>query len=114
MNYTFVDGSGNKYKLHNFKLSYEPISPEMSSSGTYSGGEPFSVELEKMYLLKFIDVMERALWAESDHTENKSMGSGTIIKAIGPEVMRMHLKYNSDSMKIINEVINEIKSNLAD
>jgi hypothetical protein len=112
MNYTYADGSGNKYKLQKFKLSYFPITPDMSSSGTYSGGEPFKIDLERLDLIKLIDVFERALWANKDHTEKRTMGSGIIIKELEGDSQRFYLKYNSDSMTEIDKRFREIKSNL--
>ena len=109
MNYTYADGSGNKYKLQKFKLSYYPITPDMSSSGTYGGGEPFTIELEKLDLIKLIDVFERAMWSEKDHTDKRTMGSGILIKELDGETKRIYLKYNSESLNAINERFREIK-----
>ena len=36
--YEYADGSANLYSLNGNTLSYDPVRPEESSTGTYSGG----------------------------------------------------------------------------
>jgi len=110
MKYTYVDGSGNKYKLQNSKLTYIPLTPENSSSGTYSGGDPFVLELEKIDLIRLVDVFERALWSESDHSNKRRMGSGTLFKTVGEDWKRIYLSYGSTSINEIDAILKSIKS----
>jgi len=110
MNYTYVDGSGNKYKLANVTLTYTPMTPELSSSGTYSGGDPFTLELDKLDLIKLIGALELALWSEKDQTDKRTMGSGTIYKTIGEKSKRIYLKMRSDALKQINDLLKDIKA----
>ncbi len=109
MVYTFVDGAGNKYRLDNGLLTYSPMTPEMSSSGSYSGGEPFSAELEKMDLVKIVGSFELAFWSDKDQTDQRTMGSGTLFKKVGDNSKRVYLKMRSESMKGINDLLNDIK-----
>ena len=99
MKYAFVDGSGNRYRFENGILTYDPMTADQSSSGMYSGDEPFSKGLEKKDIIRFVDVFERAIWSSEDHTDKRTMGSGTIIKIVGDEKARYYLRMNSDSMK---------------
>ena len=39
MKIEYYDGSGNAYSLQAMQLTYKPMTPEMSSSGLYSGGD---------------------------------------------------------------------------
>src|SRR5262245_26276743 len=45
----YADGSANVYRLaatgSTVHVTYEPITPAMSSSGTYSGGDPVDMKL---------------------------------------------------------------------
>lgn len=112
MKYTYVDGSNNKYRLDKAKLEYVPMTPELSSSGTYSGGEAFAIELEKMDLIKVIDVFERALWSEGDQTDQRTMGSGTLLKSLGDESQKVYLKMKSSAMLEINVLLEGIKGRM--
>lgn len=112
MKYTYSDGFGNQYLLMESILTYNPMTAEMSSSGTYSGGEPFEIELAKMDMIKLIDVFERAFWAEQDQSEMRTMGSGSLTKEIKGNIQRVNLKYNSDSLNQIDKRFSVIKDNL--
>lgn len=106
MKYTYIDGSGNTYKLLNSMLSYSPMTKANSSSGLYDGGDPFSKELTKEQLIGLIDVFERALWQEEAHTSKRTMGSGTLYKIVGDENSRIYLSMRSDAK---NEIENQLK-----
>ena len=106
MKYNYYDGSGNKYEVKDLKLIYTPIKKEESSSGTYDGGDPYAKVLTKLDLVKFVDVFERALWNEENHSPRREMGCGTIRKFLKDKlVSQVYLKYNSSSMVEIHEVI---------
>lgn len=111
MKYTYADGSSNKYKLLNNRLEYDPMTPELSSSGTYSGGDPFEIELKKIDVIKLIDVLERAIWSVNDHSERRTKGCGTIIKNLKDENERFYLRYNSNSLNEINNYLKRIQTN---
>ncbi len=78
---TYADGSGNVTRLwqdgEGAHFEYTPVTPEMSSSGTYSGGDPASGALE--------DVQAEEAWRRvrelqaltSAHVEARIMGSGS-------------------------------------
>ncbi|MDF1694540.1 MAG: hypothetical protein P1U56_01825 [Saprospiraceae bacterium] len=109
MQYNFTDGSGNRYKLQDSELTYSPMTAKNSSSGIYSGGEPFTKTLGKGELIKLIDVYERAFWSEEDQTGQRSMGSGTLIKILGEEYQRIYIKMRSPSLKTINAILKTFK-----
>jgi hypothetical protein len=47
MNLKYYDGSGNRYEIDAAKLiTFKPITPKQSSSGMYSGGQPWSRTLD--------------------------------------------------------------------
>lgn len=43
---TYYDKNNNTYSISPNMVSYRPMTPEMSSSGTYSGGDPKDVEID--------------------------------------------------------------------
>ena len=109
MKYVFVDGSGNRYSFENGSVTYDPMTPERSSSGVYSGGAPFSRELDKKEVIGLVDVFERAIWSEKDHTDKRTMGSGTLFKRVGEEQVRYYFRMNSNSMKEIITYLSKFK-----
>lgn len=110
MKYNYTDGSGNAYKLQNSSLTYNPMKPKMSSSGIYSGGEPFTIELEKQDLISLIDIFERALWSKQDHTDKRTMGSGILVKYLGDQKQQIYLAFRSDSLREIDDFLKRFKS----
>ncbi|MEW6708847.1 MAG: hypothetical protein AB1403_03410 [Candidatus Riflebacteria bacterium] len=79
------DGSNNNYHFSRkpenseFKLEYQPISQEQSSSGIYNGGQPQSINLnaEKAEKLQQ-QILELGTKPEL-HLKNREMGSVQII-----------------------------------
>jgi len=43
----YADGNGNRYVITNDSIEYIPVTPEMSSSGIYSGGSPKKCSITK-------------------------------------------------------------------
>jgi len=110
MKYIYHDKAGNKYEIKELRLSYYPIKTEESSSGMYDGGDAYIKELTKLDLVKLLDVFERALWSEIDHSSKREMGCGTIRKYLMNEmVSHVYLKSNSFSMKGIDEMISRLE-----
>ena len=108
MKYNYFDGAGNKYEIKDLKLTYTPIKKEESSSGTYDGGDPYTKELTKLDLVKFIDVFERAIWNEKDHSPKREMGCGTIRKYFNTDLisniyLRRNSSLNIEIMTLINQ-----------
>ncbi|MFT4533874.1 MAG: hypothetical protein ACJA1A_000082 [Saprospiraceae bacterium] len=105
MKYSYYDGAGNNYEIKDLKLSYFPIKKEESSSGTYDGGIAYTKELTKLDLVKFVDVFERAIWTEKDHSAKREMGCGTIRKYLMNDlVSQVYLRRNSSSMLEIDKM----------
>lgn len=78
--YSYFDGSGNHYLLNVEKLTleYNPVIPAMSSSGVYSGGEPFRIQLGSARFEELESALFRAVSYKLYHSENRVMGSGMI------------------------------------
>jgi hypothetical protein len=59
--YQFTDGNGNRYILTKEKLialQYFPITPEISSSGTYSGGQAKSIFIKNKQYEEFLNLLK--------------------------------------------------------
>ena len=103
MQYNYTDSRNNSYLIKDSKIKYSPITKEQSSSGTYDGGKPFQKELTKMDLIRIVDVMERSIWATSDHIDKREMGSSYLRK---PDMeVKLFLRYNSSSQIEIQKIL---------
>lgn len=110
MKYIYYDGAGNKYEIKSDALSYSPMKPIESSSGTYDGGEPYTKVLTKLDFIKFVDVFERAIWNEEAHLERREMGCGTVRKYLDGEVVsQVYLKYRASPSKEILDLVRGIQ-----
>ena len=75
---TYADGSGNAYVLSGARLEYRPVEPETSSSGTYSGGKPFSRTLTAGQRADLARAVNAAIDARGAHVLQRVMMSGQI------------------------------------
>lgn len=80
---TYHDGSGNGYRLvHEIgadvvQFVYTPVTPALSSSGTYSGGDPIMRELSASQAAAVISAALRLERNAEDHAPNRAMGTGS-------------------------------------
>lgn len=80
LTYTYVDGTGNQYILHDTALQYLPITVDISSSGVYSGGESKTVTLTPDQVQSITQAFEMAFTTKAEHIENREMLSGLVEK----------------------------------
>jgi len=90
----YADGSANAYRFWQTsadgaaQFEFTPVTPERSSSGTYSGGTPKAGTLDAEAI--------EALWAQVDalmgnpelHTEARAMGTGSFTVTQGGDEVR--------------------------
>lgn len=101
--YEYVDGNGNVYAISNTSIVYDPVTPEESSTGTYSGGEPYVAPLEEKQFDQLEAVLKKVITQTSDQTTTRSMGTGTLI--IMPAKTTYIFSMDSASKKEIEDVI---------
>jgi len=77
--YTYIDGNNNDYVITKDSISYIPITPEKSSSGIYSGGEPKKVKITKEQFSKIEGMMKAIQKDKKSHADKREMGYGTIV-----------------------------------
>jgi len=78
LQFEYADGNGNRYTITRSALSYIPVKPEESSSGTYSGGSPTSITITSGEFQRISDVLMKAVDNPASHSSNRVMMSGTI------------------------------------
>lgn len=80
--YRYHDGSNNIWLIGPKSITYQPITPAMSSSGTYSGGKPY----QKLITAEQYRALENLLIAgiknKAIHQEGRLMGSGLIVELV--------------------------------
>ena len=72
----YSDGAGNKYEIRDGRLSYDPVTPERSSTGTYSGGDPRTAQLDEA---QGAELRERVRVLEGEtalHGPDRNKGTG--------------------------------------
>lgn len=81
--YTYVDGSGNIYKISIDSIEYIPVKKENSSTGMYSGGEPAKKVLSKSEYQKIQSAIEEIFSNKSIHIKERIKTSGMITMVQG-------------------------------
>ncbi len=76
----YADGNGNRYIITSGILQYIPVTPEESSSGTYSGGDPKVITLHEVQFQAIRKVLQDAIDDQSIHIDKRIMGSAVIQK----------------------------------
>jgi len=77
----YADGSGNLYVIISQPrphLSYRPVSPALSSSGIYHGGEPVERNLEPTQIQALRVRLEAALKNQNVHIQHRVKMSGAL------------------------------------
>ncbi|MDX1958694.1 MAG: hypothetical protein SFU98_08985 [Leptospiraceae bacterium] len=112
-NYRYIDGNGNVWKISEKEMKYEPIKPAMSSSGIYSGGKAFKMNLEEDKFNELKVLLEKAILNQSSQIENRVKGSGLVVKLITEGVIEKSVILNEKSIekKNIEKFLTEFKNN---
>lgn len=101
--YEYIDGSGNLFAINSTTIIYDPITPEESSTGTYSGGEPYKINVESKQFEDLEKVFKKVIANTNGQTTERNKGTGTLV--VLPERITYIFEMNSDSKKEIEEAI---------
>lgn len=110
--YQYADGSGNVYKIggkDSRTLSYSPVTPIESSSGVYSGGEPFEKTMTPREYENLIESLEAGFKATGSHIDKRKMMSGLVIRKQGEEETKVILKPGCAELKAIEAQLQAFK-----
>lgn len=109
---TYHDGSGNDFQFDGARggtsYAYSPVTPEQSSSGTYSGGAPASGTLadeQVVALWKHVLELEAAT---AEHTKERGMGTGAFV-IVTPTSARTFLVKRGDLLRAFDEFTAPLK-----
>jgi hypothetical protein len=109
--YEYADGSGNRYIITQGTLSYIPVTPEESSSGMYSGGDPKEILLKGNQYNAIRSLLDNAITknlSSSIHMDGRVKMSG-LISVVDQEGRREYiLKPGSEELKAIEALLSEM------
>ncbi len=75
----YIDGNNNVYEIGD-RLAYVPVTPEQSSSGTYSGGDPKSVAIDAELRNELIALLDQLIADTQNVIADRPKGCGTIVR----------------------------------
>lgn len=105
--YFYSDGNSNQYILRGSTLSFNPVRPKESSSGTYSGGQPKTVTISSKQASDLKSLLEQAISNVEAHQPNRVKGTAAIIITRGGEERRCVLKRDSREIALVDAMIAE-------
>lgn len=77
--FDYIDGNNNIYHISPRLLNYEPITPNQSSSGIYSGGHAVKKQLSNKNYQLLINTVQAALNNKTIQIKQRLMGSAMIV-----------------------------------
>jgi hypothetical protein len=105
--YTYADGNGNVYTITPTKVSFTPVQPHSSSSGTYSGGESRSVKITREQFRQLELLIEKSAGNQAIQLANRTKGSGLIIIFKNKDRLQYILQPESEEMKALENILLE-------
>ena len=101
--YYYLDGSANQYTITSTQIVYDPVPPEESSTGMYSGGEPFQIKIDSNQFNMLKLIFEKSINNKTGQGTMRNKGPGMLI--IKPENRTYIFEMNSIQKKEIEEAI---------
>lgn len=109
LHYNYADGNGNWYKVFENSIQYIPVQSNQSSSGVYSGGEPWESKITLNDFKEFEVLFQQAMKDKSSHISERLMGSSLIKKQKMGKAMVCILKPGCSHITVIEEKLNLYK-----
>ena len=109
--YVYADGSANLYIISSDSLEYDPITPEESSTGIYSGGEPKTVSISTEQFKSISQLFDKALANKAVHIEDRMKTSGAISIIKGDVRTQIILAPGCAEKEAIESLLKQILAN---
>jgi len=104
--YYYLDGSANIYTVTSSTIVYGPVKPGESSTGMYSGGDPYKVNISKDQYDFLKSVFKKSINNKSGQTDLRGKGTGMII--VLPKNKSFIFEMNSAQKKEIEEALQKV------
>lgn len=108
--FEYADGNGNVYSVTSSTLTYAPVKPENSSTGSYSGGAPKSITLTADQFEAISVVLTKAAGNTGSHISERVMMSGAVSVTDGNDKNRYIIAPGSVEQKEIESTLKKILS----
>jgi len=112
---TYSDGAANLYFITTTLIEYAPMTPERSSSGFYSGGEPATVAITTEEFEQIYQTFKQAQANKEDHSKNRMKGcgyvSGDLFLLKREFFPSFSLVRNSTSQNALEEILKRLLKN---
>lgn len=108
--YEYADGSANLYSLNGNTLSYDPVRPEESSTGTYSGGDPKTVQLTRPQADSIRLLLNEAFNNTADQIPDRVKGSGAVYINDGKNQKKFILRQGSEDINRVELALKNVLS----
>jgi hypothetical protein len=106
--YIYADGSANRYIITADSLEYDPVTPEESSTGTYSGGDPKIVSISEEQFDTISQLFDKAIANKAVHIQDRIKTSGAISISKGDVRTHVILAPNCIEKEAIESLLKQI------
>lgn len=106
--YQYADGSANVYVLTADSLEYVPVTPEQSSTGFYSGGDPKKIAITPQQFRTVRAMLETAKSKHEIHLPDRIKTSGVITTVSKSQKSSIVLKPGSPELVRIERALKEL------
>jgi hypothetical protein len=108
--YVYADGSANRYIITADSLEYDPVTPEESATGTYSGGDPKIVSISAEQFESISQLFDKAIANKAVHIEDRIKTSGAISVLKGDTSTQVILAPGCAEKEAIESLLKQILS----
>lgn len=106
--YTYADGSANRYVITASSLQYLPVKPEESSTGMYSGGDPANVNLTEAQFKSVQQLLEKAISATDNHITDRIKMSGAVTRITASDTVTIILKPGAPEQAALESALKQL------
>jgi hypothetical protein len=111
---SYSDGSGNGFRAEQSsageepRYTYSPITPERSSTGMYSGGEPAAGALDQEQTVALWRLVRRFQRETSLHVDSRMKGTGSF-RLVTPEAERAFIVSQGDELSAFDDFLARLR-----
>jgi len=104
----YSDQNNNHYSITRTSLIYTPVTPEESSSGVYSGGDPAEVQLTKDEFNTILSLSEKIMKASEGNEMKREMLTSVLVISEEGKSRKAILK-RSEARSALEELLQKVK-----